>query len=802
MELSIAVGKSRKTKTWANQKITWPVLVRKLSDPVSTGESFKDYLSYGKEKQSEIKDRGGFVGGYLKDGKRSPATVRFRQIITLDLDLANLDFWDDFTMLFGYSAVLHSTHKHSPKSPRYRLVLPLDRKVSAEEYEAIARKMASYLDINLFDPTTFQPERLMYWPTTSKDGVWEFQSQKGTYVDSDAILSSYEDWSDVSSWPRPDSEKDHIHKSLKLQGAPAEKPALIGAFCRTFDIHQAIEEFLPEVYERTDNEDRYTFAEGSAAAGAIVYGDSEFLYSNHGTDPIHGILCNSFDLVRLHKFGHEDTEDGEKEITKRKSYRLMNDFAKTIKDVVKQVGVARLSAAEDFDDDFEIDPDYDDAWLGRLTLDKFHKYDNTIPNFEEILKNDPLLRGLKYDRFNLRPVSTKPLPWDKSDFERQWTDSDDAGMRHYLENRYGVYNATKYKDAISLVFKQNTFHPITDYLDKLTWDGLPRLDSILIDYLGAEDSEFVRLATRKAFVAAVARVYQPGIKFDYVLTLIGKEGIRKSTLLAKMGGKWFSDSFVGVEGQKSFEQLQGCWLIEMGELSGIKRSEAEAVKHFITKRSDRYRMPYATHVEEILRQNVFFGTTNNYNFLQDNHGNRRFWPVKVNNFGQLDIDDMPVDDLWAEAVALYRAGEKLYFDADVEEEARAIQLEHTENDEREGLIAEYLEIMLPLKWDTMKLHERRGYLNDPEDIETMGEFLRKKVCVAEIWCELFQSPLKDMQTHNTKYIHQILAKLPGWEKATSNLTFPIYGKQRAYVTTESIKAAKRRAKRVEDNKNL
>lgn len=798
MELSIATGKSRKTKVWNNEKVSWSKLVKKLSAPVSTGESYKDYMALGatkagKERQAEIKDRGGFVGGFLKEGKRSPRFVQHRQIIALDIDLGTIDFWSEFTLFFGCAAVLHTTHKHNPKSPRYRLVIPLDRKVSKEEYEAIARQLAGYFDINIFDPTTFQPERLMYWPTTSKDGAWTFEEQKGEPLGADSVLDTYEDWTDISAWPKHEEEIVKITSDLKLQGAPTEKPGLIGAFCRTYGIHEAIEEFLSDIYEPTADENRYTLIEGDGSMGAIVYDD--FLYSHHSTDPIHNQLVNSFDLIRLHKFGHEDT-DNEKEITKRKSYRLMNDFAKSIKSVVIELGASRLSAKEDFADEY-IDEDYDNSWLGELTLDKYHKYDSTTANFEKIISNDPLLKGLKYDKFHLRPISTRPLPWKDSNKERHWSDKDDAGLRHYLESRYGIYNSTKYNDALSVVFERNAFHPITDYIDKLKWDGLNRLDTLLIDYLDAEDSEFTRLATRKAFTAAVARVYSPGIKFDYVLTLIGPEGVGKSMLLDAMGRSWFSDSFLGVEGTKAYEQLQGAWLIEMGELAGIKRADVEAIKHFVSKRTDRFRVAYGKRNEDFPRQCVFFGTTNEYSFLRMNNGNRRFWPVNVSGFGRLHISDMPVDQLWAEAKAYYDAGENLYFDEDVEQEARILQNEHTEQDEREGMIAEYLATPLPLKWDTMKLYERKTYLTEPELIFETGDFTRRKVCVAELWCELLQSPLKDMGTHNTKYLHAIMAKMPGWEKSSSNLSFPIYGKQRAYILTSTTKAEKRRARRIE-----
>lgn len=790
MELSIATGPSRKTKVWKNKKVTWDALVKRLSDTVRTPETYKEYCAYGKEKQAEIKDRGGFVGGYLKEGKRSPGTVLFRQVLTLDLDFAHISFWNDFKLFYDNAAVCHSTHKHSLSAPRFRLIMPLDRPVTAEQYEAIARKIAGCLDINIFDPTTFQPERLMYWPTSSKNADYFFKEQTGPVLCADEILDTYVDWTDISAWPKPDSEKDLIHSHLKKQGAPGEKPGLIGAFCRAYPISRSIEDFLPEIYEPCDVDNRYTYSEGSAAAGAIVYGDDEFLYSHHGTDPIHGLLVNSFDLVRLHKFGAEDDEGSDKEISKRKSQKLMTDFASSIAEVVKEVGVRALPA-DVFDDE------YGDKWLGELTVDKYGKYDNTIPNFEKIVNNDSNLKNrLRYDLFNYREVIVCPIPWDKSEGPKEFTDADAAELRNYLEDVYQIYHATKTKDALDIIFRRNQFNPVRDYLDELDWDGVPRLDTMLIDYLGADDTTFTRLATRKALVAAVARIYRPGCKFDYVLTLVGKQGIGKSSIFSKLGGDWFSDSFVGVEGTKSFEQLHGAWLIEIAELAGIRKAETEAVKHFVSKQEDRFRVAYGDRVSTFKRQCVFFGTTNEDKFLRDYTGNRRYWPITVTGFGDFEIEDMPIADIWAEAKKYYFAGEKLYFDADTEEEAYDIQKYHTETDDRAGLISNYLKTPLPTGWDNMSLFERRSYLSDRSAISETGEVDRLAVCVAEIWAEVFRAEPKDMDTHRTKYIHQILAELPGWEKSKSNLTFPIYGKQRAYVVNASVRTHnKRKAER-------
>lgn len=779
-EFSIAIGKTRRTKHWKNVKTSWRNLVKKLSDTTYTLETFAEYISFGKERQSDIKDRGGFVGGYLDEGGRHPQNVKFRQLLTLDIDYAPYNFWQRFTLLYDYSAILHSTHKHSKKSPRYRLIVPLDRRVSAEEYEAIARKFAGSFGINLFDPTTFQPERLMYWPTTAKDGEFIFEDQDGAYLCADDILDSYEDWTNIYDWPRPDSEKESVRTSLKKAGTPAEKPGLIGAFNRAFPISLAIEEFLSDVYEPTSFDDRYTYAEGSGAAGAIVYGEDEFLFSHHSTDPVQGVLCNSFDLVRLHKFGHEDTDDGAKEITKRRSYKLMSDFAAEISDVVKQIARVRLPS-EVFDDT------YNDKWLGSLTVDKYGQYEATIPNFYKILSNDVNMRGrFKTDLFNMRPVVCLPVPWNaEAEGTKDLEDGDEAAVRHYLEDFYGIYHATKCKDAMDIVLNENTFHPVRDYLGALDWDGLKRLDTLLVDYLGAVDTQFVRLATRKAFVAAVARIMQPGIKFDYTLTLVGPEGIRKSTLPAKMGGQWFSDTFIGVEGKESYEQLHGVWIMEIAELSSIRKADAEPVKLFLAKQEDRFRPAYGHRTSTYKRQNIFIGSVNDYSFLKDNNGNRRFWPVDVSGFGRLDMDEMPVDEIWAEACLYYKHGEKLYFDADVEEDARTAQQAHTESDERAGLVYNYINVPLPKGWEKMGVFERRSYLNDSSQIAKEGENKRVSLCAAEIWSEVFHGEIKQMTPYNTRDIHKIMSKIPGWEMTDKNITFPLYGRQRTYTRVDA-----------------
>ena len=206
----IATGISAHSRTWKNKRISWADMVEKLRASTQTRETLKEFLKMAKADQNKIKDVGGYVGGYLNKGRRSAQSVRHRQLVTLDLDFATLDFWDDFTLSFGCAAVLHATHKHSEDNPRFRLVIPLDRPVNADEYQAISRRIAGDLGIELFDSTTFQPNRLMYWPSHPTDREYYFREQSGEYLDADDVLGTYADWADSSSWPTTEKAHDDI----------------------------------------------------------------------------------------------------------------------------------------------------------------------------------------------------------------------------------------------------------------------------------------------------------------------------------------------------------------------------------------------------------------------------------------------------------------------------------------------------------------------------------------------------------------------------------------------------------------
>lgn len=787
--VDIATGRNRKETSWKNKEMQWCELVNRLSTTHHTAETVNEYLSAKKVRQDEIKDIGGFVGGYLSGGRRKSGNVIHRQLVTLDIDFAEQGIWDDFTLLYGNAAVVYSTHKHTPDHPRLRLILPLDRPVLPDEYVAISRRIAGNLNIEYFDHTTFEPSRLMYWPSTPKDGTYFFDYQDGEWLSADEVLNSYHNWKDSSEWPVSEKYNNIIQNAIKKQGDPLEKPGVVGAFCRSYSIEEAIDTFLKDRYTACDTPGRYTYVEGSTSAGLVIYED-RYTYSHHGTDPVSGKLCNAFDLVRLHLFGlkDEDAREGTPG-NKLPSYTAMVELATKDSRVRRLLGEERLQEANiDFAGEEGLYEEDNNEWLATLDVDKKGNYYGTIDNIVIILENDPNLKGrLAFNTFEQREITLKNLPWRKISPETKYlTDKDDAGIRHYLEKVYGISSTQKTRDAIDMVLLKNSFHPVKDYLDKLQWDGKDRIDTLLIDYLGAEDNDYVRAVTRKALVAAVARIYNPGIKFDYVLTIVGQQGIGKSSIIKKLGHSWYSDSFGTVQGKEAFEQIQGVWLVEIGELAGLKKAEMETIKHFISKQEDRYRVAYGRRTENFPRQCVFFGTTNNRDFLRDPTGNRRFWPVDTLVHTPVksvfkDLTEAEIRQVWAEAIYLYKMGEPLFLDKELEDEAYKVQTEHSEYDERTGMIEKYLDTKLPANWNSMDLFERRAWLAGDE-LQAEGTVVRTKVCVAEIWCEVLGGQQKEMNRFNTKEMHNLLRNIEGWEdNTTSKMRFSFYGSQRAYV---------------------
>lgn len=789
--LDIATAHSRLSKKWKNRHWKWSELLAKCSETKRTNESVAEYAKMSREEQSSVKDVGGFVGGYLNGGERKTANVMYRSIATLDIDYGTPDVWEDFTMQFDFAAMLYSTHKHTKDKPRYRLVFPFSRTVRPDEYEPICRKIAEAVGIDLFDITTYQLPRLFYWPSTSRDGDFVFEVQDGPACDVDAILRSYTDYKDVSAWPVASREGEVIAHEIRKAGDPLEKPGLIGAFCRSYTIEEVIEKFLSDVYEPAAVNDRYTYKLGSVAAGLVCY-EGKFAYSHHETDPASRQLCNAFDLCRIHLFGVHDEGSKVTDITRMPSYLKMQDMAAADSRVRVLLTKERQAAAKTDFADVDVSDDEDSAvsteWMQQLEYDRKGSIKPSIQNMICVMENDPNLKGrLWQNLFSGFAMVSGGLPWNRK--ADQWGNTDDANLRVYMEEKYGLTGKDKLKDAVVATLTRHKKHPIRDYLDSLTWDGTPRLDRLIINYIGAEDNDLNRAMTRKHFVAAVARVFKPGCKYDYCLVVSGKEGIGKSTLFSVMGGDWFSDSLYTMEDKAGMEQARAGWVIELPELGGIKRSDVEQVKAYITRQEDNYRPAYGTVVERHPRQCVFCGTTNETYFLKGDTGNRRFWVIKVDAELRKENDPREAlqrdrDQLWAEAVVRFKEGEPLYLTRELEAEARERQKNFNDDadDPLEGLVRQFLDMKLPPDWDTYSLEKRRTYIKNPDPLDAEATETREKVCVAEIVCEMLgRSRDSKEYKYLARKVGNIVADMPNWERGgASRFCDKIYGVQKIF----------------------
>lgn len=795
-QIIISTGNNRKDLAWKQTTLSVTELYTRLSTPVRGTETLQEYLHFKKAQQDDLKDVGGFVGGALSGRRRKSNNVIGRDIITLDFD--NVPGWQTDLIIdkmneLNCSYCIYSTRKHTPAAPRLRVVVPFDRTVTPDEYEPCARRVAAHIGIGMADPTTFEVCRLMYWPSCCADSEFVYKTNDAPLISADFLLGTYRDWHDLTSWPQTPNTVSYQKLAMK-QGDPLEKPGIVGAFCRTYDIYSAMDQFLPKIYDATDGDsDRFTYLGGSTTGGAVIYDNGKFLFSHHATDPCSGRLVNSFDLVRLHKYGDKDNDAApDTPVVKLPSYKAMCDMALADKATVATLNREQHEQAMREFEGMGIEPDSEDdgSWAEPLQRTQNGEIKSTINNVLIILNGDPLLK----DKFALNAFAGRgevlgALPWDGKATRRMWSDTDSNGLYWYLENVYKLTGRGNIDSALDIHASQHAFNEVQDFIEGLSWDGVERLDTLFIDYLGAKDTAYNRAVCRKAFTAAVARAMQPGCKFDNMLILAGPQGIGKSTLLDKMSKGWFNDSIRTFEGKEASELLQGVWLVEVSELDAFRRTDVARIKQFLSLRADRYRAAYGRHVKELPRCCVFFGSTNTTDFLQDTTGNRRFWPVDVgeqphNKTVWKDLTDDEITQLWAEAKARWLAGEPLYLSGMVEEEALIKQEAHREVSVREGLIASFVERKVPVDWSKWTIDRRRDFwcgathTPDGKQLELVD---RDRIAAVEIWCELFNGNIKDIKQSDTREINAVLARLTGWKRSDNPLRFGPYSLQRGFI---------------------
>lgn len=778
-DLAIAYGNSRQAKTWTNKTTTFDDLKARLKTPIRTTETVEEYSKMAKSARDAAKDHGGFVGGSLIGGRRKIDTVEKRSMVALDGDRITPEFLNNYENLCTYTSALYTTHSSTPDNPRVRLVFPLTRDVAPEEYVAVARYLAQSLNIEYFDECSYQPNQLMYWPSCPSNGTFVYKETDSGWLDPDVILSAHPEWQDPTRLPTSSREsKANTTKQKKVQD-PLTKSGVVGLFNRTYyPITKALETFLSDVYEPTTNPDRWHLIESNSMAGVEIKED-KFVYSHHAKDPAYLQLCNAFDIVRIHCFGNLD---------EKKSFSAMCDFAMQQDDVKLAASEERMKDAQS---DFTDAGDENNDWKKKLKyMSRSTLLQNTVYNLNLILANDPDFQNFAFNEMANRIQVTGPLPWDRPEGNEFWRDADTAQLKSIIDIRYLPFSSRNYDVSFTKIADDRHFHPIRDYLDSLPeWDGIERVEDLFIRYLLADDTEYVRTVTRKTFAAAVARIYEPGTKFDCVPVLDGDQGIGKSSIVKDLvTSDYYSEtlSLTDMDDKSGAEKLQGFWVVEIGELAGMKKADIEKVKAFLSTSDDKYRPSYGKVVESHPRQCVIIATVNGERgYLRDITGNRRFWIIKCHQKKQRkawNFDENYRAQFWAEAKQIWKAGEKLYLEGDVLEAAEKEQRGAMEADERVGMVEEYLNTPVPANWDDMDLYARKNFLQGSEfGNPDHGELhLRNEISNAEIWCECFNKNLPELKSSDSYLIAALMTQVDGWERTNDRKKQAFYGRQRLY----------------------
>jgi putative DNA primase/helicase len=783
-----ANGSPRSLGKTQNVSKPWGLFLKRFMEPMRSGERLADYLKRPKAAQDRLKMAAGwFIGAPMDGNRRNRKSILPRDLITFDCDAMTPELLAELRSgehpFCRLQWAMHTTRKHTPENPRVRFLIPAAREIDPDTYDAVARILAHQIDptMDTVDDVSFRAAQLMYRPSCSSDSEYIFEHNPGILVDPEPLLEAWTarngDWRDWRNLPYSLKQGQKRAAEKKAEN-PLEKQGIIGAFCRAYSVEEAIEAFLSEHYALGDSmggKPRYTYLGGSTSNGVVVEDDGLFIYSHHSTDPCSDRLCNAFDMVRLHLFAAKDA-DAEPDTSPGKlpSFKAMVEWAGQLGPVKNELFNNTLSAIAEFEDisdqDDEVtdgnkagseDPNTESDWRGRLEfLENGRGLRKSLQNYHLIIQNDPRIKGrIVWDEMTNRTALRHEARDDgkgmvripqlePGQLGRSLTEMDGRLLRAMLEYApsVGGYGLGKVavadvEQAIAVVAHESPVNAARDFFDACAdeWDGHERLFTMLHHHLGEEQNAYTAAAGTLMMVGTVARTYEPGHKFDFMPVISGAQGVHKSSYLRTIvGDQWGSDLTHGFsDTNRMVEQMEGKLIVEVPELSAMRKDNLERMKEMITVQSDKTRLAYGRMAQEYPRRSILVGTTNEHTYLTDPTGNRRFWPLNVPAGSKINLKRADIDrrQLWGEAVHTYRDLRRrypgvtnlpLYLDPEAEA-IWAVRVESVKVDDitsdTAARIAEWLAKPIPL-----------SSLFRPETFHDDGEplVIRTKVSVAEI----------------------------------------------------------------------
>lgn len=773
-----------------------------------SAETHREHLTLGEvakmlQNPGTNKREKSYIAGELEGHYRNHTNVINRSMLTLDLDgVLESGFKALCASLSGFYYLWHTTYSHSAEKPSYRVLVPLAEPVTPEQYTEVVQRIISANPDASIDPSCSKPEQVMFTPASENVFTYDYAVQEGVLADkSHWIPESSGTHEVVVPLGRVDRKAD-----------PYSVRGIVGKFNRAYpDLDELIQEFdLPYTFDSATGRYRYDGSSQDSTPGMRELEERPGLYySWHAKDPAAGYAQNAFDLLRIHKFGHLDAEyerekvialSEEKDPKKRAalsrkyvaanapSYKACRDFLDynedfssrvselSLRGIASNITTAYVQHNQSTDSSTELSSHelvatetFELGWVKKLQLDaKTQLPVDSLKNICLIMENDPNIANIwKCDRGNFIAMSP-PETWMDYPYPEREEAHDDYtdDLRDVLETVYGLkITVERAEQAIRKQAKQKVLDPVKEYLDSLVWDGQKRLDTCLPGV--EEHTEYTCMVARKSLLAAIARVYHPGIGADQTLILVGRERRGKSEWISRMC-KGMEVSLGDIKQKDSLMLAHRAWIVVSNEAGALNQADFDDLKDFMTTKKDSYRAPYARQPREYRRRWVIWGSTNEAEFLREREGNRRFLLVECK--GRLDFDLFTpeyVDQIWAEAMHAYNLGETHRLSDYEEALAAKERVKYTRSDSWTEMIEELLRVPVPKNWESVRLNERYRRVRQYEECitETLGstsspaEKQREYITPLEAWVEALGGAPKDLSRQDHGRLSDAMAAL-------------------------------------------